>query len=148
MHTTPLANRTPREPQKTVTYQAASGYAVPKSVPGLPGAWSAQIPSTELKLRSKLKKNRGKKMCPEFQMKKTAKDHDTRKTVTGPSVCRIQTSKIKNVTFVDRISLTFAFSILFSEQKWHSSWLFHSSLAKKLSRTRKRPFVHLEHRFC
>ena len=60
-------------------------------------------------------------MCPELQMKEVAKDHDTRKTVTGPSVCRIQTSKIKNVTFMDSIRLIFAFSIRFSEQKWHSS---------------------------
>ena len=94
---------------------------MPKSVPGLPGAWSAQIPSIERKLRSKLKKNRGKKLCPDFQMKEVAKDHDRRKTVTGPSVCRTQTSKLKIVTFVDSVRLTFAFSILFSEQKWHSS---------------------------
>ena len=110
---------------------------MPKRVPGLPGAWSAQIPSIERKLRSKFKKNRDEKLCPEFQMKEVAKDHDRRKTVTGPSVCRTQTSKLKIVTFVDSVRLTFAFSILFSEQKWHSSWLFHSSLAKKTSSNSK-----------
>ena len=122
-----VSKKNPTKAPKTPTYQAVSRYALPKSVPGLPGAWSPKKLSTEWNLCSKLKKNRDKRLCPEFQVKKEPKKHDTRKTFMGPSVYRTQTFKIKNMTFMDDIRATYAFSILFSKQNWHSIWVSHMS---------------------
>ena len=143
MHTTPLAKRIPRKPQKTLTYRTSSGYAVPKSVPVPRGSWSAQILSIEPNLWSKFNKNRGKKLYPQFEGKEVAKKHDTRNTFTAHSVRRTQTFKFRNVTFVDGIRATIEFSILFSKLQWHSNWLSHLSLAKKAnSRLKTTVFLH------
>ena len=41
-------------------------------------------------LLTKLKKNMGKNLCSDFQMKNVVKTDDTTKTFGGPSVCRTQ----------------------------------------------------------
>ena len=85
MHTTPLAKRIPRKLlpierlQDTRCLKACQTYRAP----GQP-----KYRRLNEICDQSWKKTRGKKLCPEFQVKEVAKKHDTRKTFTSLSVCR------------------------------------------------------------